>query len=662
MIRLFIRSAALLAVSIGVFNHSALAQHPCATARIQYSAMSPIASAGMTRLESQYDVHFHHLDLHVESTSSSMSGSVRTVATSLFSTLDTFGFELYSTLVIDSVIQAGFPLVVIRAGNEASAVLHTPVAAGNDVDLTIYYHGTPPSAGSNPLNGAGFNSSTDTRWNEPVTYTLSQPYAAFEWWPCKQALTDKIDSSWCFITTDSTNKAGSNGILTNIVPVGGSKVRYEWKSHHPISYYLISLAVAHYREYRTYAHPMGYPDSIPIINYIYDQTSTFNTYKTELNKMASLVELFSKLYGLYPFADEKYGHCMSDINGGMEHQTMTTLNAFSFDIDAHELGHQWFGDNVTCGTWSDIYVNEGLASYSEYLANQFLVSKAVANSKMTKIHNTVMSRAGGSIWFTDTSSVARIFSSRLSYDKGAAVTHTLRYVMGNDSLFFLGLQTYQQQNKNGNGTIQSFKQAFESVSGLNLDTFFAQWVYGEGFPTYSASYNMSQGEWICRINQSVSMPSVTPLFTTPLQIRVTRVGLLDTTFSVVLHSLSDTFVIPMLGTTINQVYIDPDNWMINQLGSIVADPNLHLVSGVSVELSANSKWYLYPNPASSVIQVAGYDKQSRVVLFDYTGREIMAPVGSRGEIDIAQWPRGMYIVRIGNPETGQSTSLKLIKE
>ena len=151
----------------------------------------------------------------------------------------------------------------------------------------------------------------------------------------------------------------------------GNKLRYEWKSNYPIAYYLISFAVSEYQEYNIYAHPAGMGgDSLLIQNFIYDAPGCLDYYKAGIDETVGMVELFSDLYSLYPFHQEKYGHCLTAIGGGMEHQTMSTMGNFNFGLVAHELGHMWFGDNVTCATWSDIWINEGFATYTDYLARE----------------------------------------------------------------------------------------------------------------------------------------------------------------------------------------------------------------------------------------------------------------------------------------------------
>ncbi len=234
--------------------------------------------------EKSYDVHFVHLNLNVERTTKYLSGSARTVATVTAATIDTFGCVLHQVIVIDSARVNGVLSVVSR--KDSIVKLKTPgtILNGQTVDAIIYYHGTPPVGGS--AIGSGFSNATSMSWGNQCTWSLSESLAGYHWWPCKQILTDKIDSSWVFITTDSTNKAGSNGMLKNTVIVG-TKKRYEWKSRTPIAYYLISVAVAKYKEYDLYAHPLYLTgDSIFIKNYIYDNAISnhaFATIKETLN-------------------------------------------------------------------------------------------------------------------------------------------------------------------------------------------------------------------------------------------------------------------------------------------------------------------------------------------------------------------------------------------
>jgi len=605
--------------------------------------LKPLNSSAHQLLEAKYDVKFHHLNLNVERTSTTISGNVRTVATVLQGPLDTFAFELYGGLSIDSIVSNGSKLNWASYYQERKAVLPQTLQTGQNIDITIFYKGTPPSSGSAAI-GNGFSNGTSGRWGNQATWSLSQPFAAYEWWPCKQSLYDKIDSSWVFITTDAANKAASNGVLERIVPLGNGKARYEWKSRSPISYYLISVAVAQYVEYNVYAHPPGSTDSILIQNYIYNNPQTLNTFKGVIDTTALMLEHFSKLFGAYPFAHEKYGHAMAPFSGGMEHQTMSSMGFFDFGIVAHELGHQWFGDHVTCSSWSDIFVNEGFASYSEYIAEQDLKGQASAANLMQDVHNSVMSQPGGSVWVADSNNSTRIFSSRLSYDKGSAITHMIRYEVNNDSLFFLALRNYQAQFSNGVASVSDFKQVLESTTGIDFTDFYNQWFYGEGYPTYSSKWNYDNGEFVLELNHT-SSAAVTPLFKTHLDILLKRVSLSDTIVRIFNNSNTQRFQFSV-NDSVRNMSIDPNNWIVNKIGTLQRDSTLKAQDATSINEIDEMNISVFPNPANSSIQFSGINDCAYKILDSY-GRIVKAGLLSQDNaVSVADLSSGSYVVEL----------------
>jgi hypothetical protein len=334
------------------------------------------------------------------------------------------------------------------------------------------------------------------------------------------------------------------------------------------------------------------PDSILIQHYIADNASYLASNKANLDKTPPFVEKMSELFGLYPFKNEKYGHAQANIGGGMEHQTMSTMANFGTGLIAHELGHQWFGDNVTCASWNDIWINEGFATYSEYLMIEKLPALFTTTPAgyMTTVHNNIMSVANGSVYVPNSSiyDENRIFSGRLSYNKGAAIIHNLRFELQNDNQFFQILQQFQNQYKNSFASATDFQNVAQAISGKNLSDFFNQWYYGEGYPTFNVDYSKQGDSLVLFVNQTVSAGSVTPLFK----------GLYEITFQT---SSGDTTVLVnqqfnnqifkfRSNRTPTGIMVDPNNWVINKTGSITtALPN-------SVDRS--SEVVLSPNPGA----------------------------------------------------------------
>ncbi|HEX8659441.1 MAG TPA: M1 family metallopeptidase, partial [Hymenobacter sp.] len=509
----------------------------CAAARVQSALRVATSSVPHRRKLDRYDVKYYKLDLALENNSLNVAGSVWMRVRVKGEALDSLAFELYqapvgspagtASLFIDSVVVNGRRSPGIRrAGNDATARLAQPAPANSLVDARIYYHGTAPSGNSAAIGNGLSNRSRvhfDTYSGAPsfpynVTWSLSEPFSAQEWFPCKQVLTDKADSVDVWVTTTLPNKVGSNGVLVRTVPLPGNKVRYEWKSRHPIDYYLISVAVAPYVEHVIYANPAGGP-RIPIVNYVYNQ-AYLDYWKTRIDLIPGFIENFSALAGLYPFADEKYGHSMAPIYGGMEHQTMTTQDGFSFTLTAHELFHQWFGDNVTCASWADIWLNEGFASYGEYLSLQAFDTPTNARNWMDAAHRSAQSNAG-SVYVADTTNVRRIFSSALSYKKGAAIVHMLRYLLNDDAKFFRAMRTYQAQYRGSTARTADLQRVFEGEAGRPLGYFFQQWFRGNGYPTFKARWNQVGNNFMLRVDEEVSVAAVTPFFDTDVDYLLT---------------------------------------------------------------------------------------------------------------------------------------------
>jgi aminopeptidase N len=603
-------------------------------------------------LMNKYDVKFYWLNISLERTSTYISGNVTINAVVQGSALDTFAVELVSQLTVDSAKINGTICTVSRSGSFAYIKLGTVLNPGSDVSAQIFYHGTPPTGGF----FSGISHATSPSWGNEVVWTLSEPYNGNQWWPCKQELTDKADSSWVFVTTDNANKVGSNGILENVVTVAGNKLRYEWKSRNPIDCYLISVAVAKYVDYTIYCHPVGMgTDSLMIQNYVYDNPSTLPYFQDIIDSTAQMIELYAQLYGPYPFGNEKYGHSMAPLGGGMEHQTMTTLGSFSFMLIDHELGHMWWGDNVTCGTWSDIWINEGFASYSEYLCNQYLHSKANADVGMLDVHTSVMSDPGGSIYVptADLGDMNRIFDSRLSYDKGSAIIHMIRFEMQNDTNFFNTLKQFQIQYNKSTAIGDDFKAVAETQSGVDFTDFFNQWYYGEGYPTYDIVWNQVNDTVYFSATQTTSS-AITPLFKMLMEYKLNSPSG-DTLIRVYQTANVNYYKIPT-HKTITGIVVDPDNWVVNEVGSVVV--------GTS-ELESPVQFSVAPNPCSenfSVYLSNPNNNYRTIIISDITGRAIRSfgDNSSQPVIDIRDLNSGVYLLKI--TDGNYSVTKKFVKE
>ncbi len=421
-----------------------------------------------------YDLKYHRCEWEIDPAVYFIKGAITSYFKPTVSGFNQIAFDFSDSLDVDSVKYHNSVLSSIQLGGDVIQISLPSVIPINTLDsITVYYHGVPPST--------GFGSFIQSTHNGvPVVWTLSEPFGAKEWWPCKQSLNDKIDSVDIFITTPQIYRAASNGLLLSENISGNSKI-YHWKTRYPVAAYLIAAAVTNYSTYSDFV-PLPGGDSLQVLNYVYPEGDSLA--RTLTPAIIEIIKFYDSIAVTYPFANEKYGHAQFGWGGGMEHQTMSFVVGFNYSLIAHECAHQWFGDHITCGSWQDIWLNEGFATYFEGLTVERYFPGNWLQWKTSAVNN-ITSWPGGSVLCDDTTSVNRIFDGRLSYNKGGYLLHMLRWKLG-DSIFFLSLKNYL------NDPLLAGKYArtpdliahFEAASNQSLTSFFNQWYYNQGFPSY----------------------------------------------------------------------------------------------------------------------------------------------------------------------------------
>jgi hypothetical protein len=280
----------------------------------------------------------------------------------------------------------------------------------------------------------------------------------------------------------------------------------------------------------------------------------------------------------------------------MEHQTMTTLGGFDFGLVAHELAHQWFGDHVTCSNWQDIWINEGFASYAEYMALEGFKTTEECMDWLANASSLVMSQPDGSVAVPEDelTNDNRIFNYRLTYRKGAYIIHMIRHELGNDELFYDVLNSFQQQYADSVASADDFMHTLELLSQRSFETFFDQWYYGEGYPILSFRWEQANDSLTIHIGQQASAPSKTPFFEIPIDIRIYYLGG-DTMLRVHQHSASQTIHIPFSKRVYN-LSPDPELFLLREIRSVerILPDN---TSGFAV----------FPNPANEFLYVENFE-------------------------------------------------------
>ncbi len=602
-----------------------------------------------------YNVKFYFLDLEVENNTTFLKGRVRIDALVTWTFLDTFAIELTDALNVDSVLFNNSLHSFLHKDEIILIPLENALSENDLFSVELFYQGNPNTS-SRIFSGISTAYSED--WDINVTWTLSEPFSAKDWWPVKQVLEDKADSVWVFLTTDSLNKAGSQGILTDVRNMDNGKLRYEWKSKYPIDYYLISFSVSDYQDYSMYAHPKNlHGDSILIQNFLYDRPGFLGTVKPGLKNTVAFIELFCDLFSLYPFFDEKYGHCYAELGGGMEHQTMSTMGGFGFGIVAHELAHQWFGDLVTCATWSDIWINEGFATYSDYLAHEYIAGGKWPQIWLENVSSSVLSEPGGSVYIPPSiineNNVSRIFDERLSYRKGAYLLHMIRFELQDDSLFYEIIHEYLNTFKDSVATGLDFMSVINDISGKDFSYFFDQWYFGEGYPIYHIDASQQVSAFTMNISQSTST-STTTFFKMLIPYQLIFNDKTDTTL-IINQTSNETTSLVFVEKQVVDIIVDPENHVLNKVTSI----NLN-----GVDILHKPPFNIFPNPFTDQLQIVtntGLFIPAKFTIFDRAGNHVHSGKLSYpyNTLSTDFWTQGLYFISIKYPSG--SYSQKILK-
>ncbi|HSH18991.1 MAG TPA: M1 family aminopeptidase [Draconibacterium sp.] len=577
---------------------------------------------------SDFDLVYQRMEWEINPNVRYIKGSVISYFTSQVENLTEIEFDLNDTMRVDSVIQHNQNIEFTHEANKLMIKLAEPLKKLQLDSLQVYYEGEPA------INGFGAFTKSDHN-GIPIIWTLSEPYGAMEWWPCKQSLVDKIDSIDIFVTTPEIFRTASNGVVVSDTVKNGFR-KMHWKHRHPIATYLVAIATTNYA---TYSDWLDLEDGrkIEILNYVYPEN--LEKAKGETPVTAEFIVLFNNLIGEYPFANEKYGHAQFGWGGGMEHQTMSFMANFNYELVAHELAHQWFGDYITCGSWQDIWLNEGFATYLTGLVYEYL-QDGFWWPKFKKDHvERITEVPDGSVFVKDTTNINDIFSSRLSYSKGAYLLHMLRWVLG-DEAFFSGLKNYfnDPEIANGFAMTKQFVSHMEAAGDTSLTEFIDDWFYGEGFPLYSAEFTpVDDGLLKISLSQTSSHASV-DFFEMPVPVRVYNFGKTDSMdFRLVQTTNSQEFLVDV-DFKVAELKIDPDYWLVSKTAQIVSAP-----FGVSA-----NKIKVFPNPFSQTIS-ASVPSDERIIstkLFSSGGALMKEFFGNKNAFNWSDVPNGFYIIQI----------------
>ncbi len=506
----------------------------------------------VTRNQLDYDVKYYDLDLVIDPEDETVSGTVGVRFEPLTNGLMLIELDLYDGLTVSEVTDiSGVNLDYSHTSNDILTVfLPVAVNVGEVYEVIVHYSGSPGSSG---FGSFGFDMHLENGVYYDMIWSLSEPYGARNWWPCKDTPIDKADSVDISIRVPENLIVASNGLLVDEVNQS-EWTTYHWEERYPIVTYLVSVAIYPYTIYYDW-FVYGENDSMRLDYYVYDDLP----YNYTLTK--DMITEFSERFGLYPFIDEKYGHADFVWGGGMEHQTMTSMGGSSQYLISHELAHQWWGDMVTCANFHHIWLNEGFATYSQAMWWELRPGGSIED-----LHSQMAGKSywgGGTIYVTDTTNVGTIFNGNLSYNKASWILHMLRHIVG-DEAFFAGLRAYGDQYRFQSTVTEQFRDVMEEVSGIELDAFFQRWIYGQYYPKYRSTPIWTDlGNNTSLVQVTIHQYQSSELFQMPIDIEIqTTEG--SFTFVADITEQDQAFDYIVDGTP-TQVSLDPDHWILRNV-------------------------------------------------------------------------------------------------
>ncbi len=581
-----------------------------------------------------YDITYHRMDWTIDPAIVFIDGDVTTTFRAK-ENLNSVTFDLNNNMLVSSVFHGQNQLKFIQnTSNELIITLSQTLLQGQSITVKISYSGEPQSSGFGFFEQRLHN-------NVPIIWTLSEPYGAKGWWPCKQDLNDKIDSIDVYLKTPEKYTAVSNGLEQSQIINARQKITH-FKHNYPIPAYLIAIAVTNYDTYSHTVNNNGNP--FEIVNYVYPENLASAQFQTGVT--VNIMNLFTDLFEEYPFANEKYGHAQCGFSGGMEHTTVSFMGNFNRELIAHELAHQWFGNKITCGSWKDIWLNEGFATYLTGLTIENLDGNdAFKNWRNTQINYpsnpsyAIVSQPDGAVYLSDidTISVSRIFNGRLSYRKAGMVLHMLRKKLG-DETFFRGIKNYLADPNLAYGYAKTpnFIAHMENASDNDLTEFFNDWIYGEGYPSYNLTWHQPKADEIkITINQSQSHASVS-YFEASIPIRI--LGVNNEELDVVLNNIVN-----------GEVFSETINF---QVAKILIDPDMHLISKnntviFGIDQEKDIQFMVYPNPVSNklIIRNPNQIPIEKITIYNTLG-QVERHFYSGNSIDVSTLTDGLHFINI----------------
>lgn len=526
-------------------------------------ARRPFAKAGtapkVERVRT-FDVQHIKGELTLDTRKGEVRGTVTHTLAPLIPGLDAVTLDCGADLKVSKVAAGSAACTFAQKGDELAITLDRAYGPDAPVALAITYAGSPDK-------GIRFvKPDADHPGRGPVVWTQGEPEDARHWIPCYDAPNERSTAEM-IVTVDKPLSVVSNGILASTRDNGDGTSTFHWRMDGRLAAYLLTLTAGDFAVYRD---KVG---DLPVDYYVLKEVDEA-TARRAMGKTPRMIEFFNRRIGT-PYGYAKYAQiCLPEFGGGMENSSATSMTDTILtdavahaerdadSIVAHELAHQWFGDLLTCRDWSNIWLNEGFASYFDPLYTEFeqgpdAFALAMAGNLRSYLatdrqyRRPIVEARYDDPW--------QMFDG-VTYAKGACVLHALRGTIGDDA-WWRGVQLYVARHKDNVVTTDDLRAAMEEASRRDLGWFFDQWVHRGGHPELAARWRYEDDDKTVRlkVEQTQAVDATTPLFRLPTTVELGDEGG-TRAVPVVIDAKTQEFVLPAPSKP-KMVRLDPQGWL-----------------------------------------------------------------------------------------------------
>jgi aminopeptidase N len=568
-----IRSFSILSLIFACSFNSAAWSQTTRPGRGSAPVRRPFAKPGTPRREGRIRyVDIKHIkgELTLDAKLKQVRGTVTHTLSPLHPYLTEVELDCAPELKVNKVTKAAqdgrpVPCKFKAGGGKLTVTLDKAHGPDDTLDLVVGYTGQPTKGMSFVVSDPAYPERPFAIW------TQGESEDTHYWLPCYDHPNDRATSEM-IITVENPLFVVSNGALIETKKNDGGTTTYHWKMDVPHSSYLISLAVGDFAAYQDKVGDLR-------LDYYVAKGVDEATARRFMGKTPQMIRFFNDVTG-QPYPYVKYAQtCLPEFGGGMENISATSMTdsvlrdeiaALEGDADglvAHELAHQWFGDLLTCKDWSQIWLNEGFASYFDPLFAEHDRGEDTFRLEMDRVQQGYLMsdrRSRRPIVETRYESSEDMFDG-MTYQKGACVLHSLRGLLG-DKTWWSGLRGYVATHKFQVVDTDDFRKSMEAVSGKDLKWFFDQWLHKAGHPELKVRWHYEDADNTVRvkIEQTQTVDAQVPLFRLPTNLEITEDVKKTRVVPIVIDAAHHEFVIPAAAKP-RMVQIDPEGWLISEL-------------------------------------------------------------------------------------------------